>query len=74
MAKLDLVKTYKLYYKAGRKPEIAEFTEINYLAIEGVGEPAGVKFVSKVGALYPLAYGIKKICKEQDNDLIQEVI
>ncbi len=40
----------------------------NYLAIEGKGEPAGELFVSKVEALYPLAYGIKKICKEQDND------
>ncbi len=40
----------------------------NYLAIEGKGEPAGELFVSKVEALYPLAYGIKKICNEQDND------
>ena len=38
------------------------------MSIEGKGEPAGKVFVSKVEALYPLAYGIKKICKEQDND------
>lgn len=35
---------------------------------KGKGEPAGEVFASKVEALYPLAYGIKKICKEQDND------
>lgn len=68
MSKLDLVREYKCYYKAGKKPEIVEFGEANYLAIEGKGEPAGEEFVSKVEALYPLAYGIKKICKEQEND------
>ncbi len=68
MSKLDLVREYKSYYKAGKKPEIVEFGEANYLAIEGKGEPAGEEFVSKVEALFPLAYGIKKICKEQEND------
>jgi hypothetical protein len=68
MSKLDLLKEYKSYYNAGKKPEIVEFDEANYLTIEGIGEPAGKIFVSKVEALYPLAYGIKKICKEQDKD------
>ncbi len=68
MPKLDLTKEYKPYYKAARKPEIVEFTEANYLSIEGKGEPAGKLFVSKVEALYPLAYGIKKICKEDGRD------
>ena len=68
MAKLDLVKEYKAYYKAGAKPEIVEFDTAKYLTIEGKGEPAGEVFVSKVEALYPLAYGIKKVCKEQEND------
>ncbi len=68
MAKLDLVKEYKSYYKAGKKPEVVVFQEANYLTIEGKGEPAGEVFVSKVEALYPLAYGIKKLCKDQDND------
>jgi hypothetical protein len=68
MSKLDLAREYKSYYKAGKKPEIVEFEEANYLAIEGKGEPAGEEFVSKVEALFPLAYGIKKICKEQEND------
>ena len=68
MSKLDLTKEYKSYYKAGSKPEIVEFGKANYLAIEGKGEPAENVFVSKVEALYPLAYGIKKVCKEQNND------
>lgn len=68
MAKLDLLKEYRSYYKAGKKPEIIKLQGANYLSIEGKGEPAGKVFVSKVEALYPLAYGIKKICKEQGND------
>lgn len=68
MAKLDLVKEYKSYYKAGKKPEIVEFHGANYLSIDGKGEPAGEVFVRKVEALFPLAYGIKKVCKEQGND------
>ena len=68
MSKLDLLKEYKSYYNAGKNPEIVEFEEVSYLTIEGIGEPAGKMFVSKVEALYPLAYGIKKICKEQDKD------
>ena len=68
MPKLDLVREYKSYYKAGKKPEIVEFDEANYLSIEGKGEPAGEVFVSKVEALYPLAYGIKKACKKQGKD------
>ena len=68
MSKLDLIKEYKSYYKAGTKPEIVEFGKAGYLAVEGKGEPAGAVFVSKVEALYPLAYGIKKVCKANDND------
>jgi hypothetical protein len=68
MSKLDLVKEYKSYYKAGKKQEIVEFQAANYLSIEGKGEPAGELFVNAVEALYPLAYGIKKICKDQDHD------
>lgn len=68
MTKLDLAKEYKSYYKAGPKPEIVEFDTVRYLTIEGKGEPAGEVFTSKVEALYPLAYGIKKVCKDQRND------
>ena len=68
MAKLDLLKEYKNYYSAGKKPEIQEFGEAVYLTIEGQGEPGGDIFTKKVEALYPLAYGIKKIFKEQGND------
>ena len=68
MAKLDLVKKYKTYYKAGAHPEIVEFDPGKYLTIEGKGEPAGEVFTRKIEALYPPAYGIKKVCKDIGND------
>ena len=66
--KLDLTKEYKEYYKAKTIPSIVEFGEIPYLTLEGKGEPAGEVFTESVETLYPLAYGIKKICKAQRKD------
>lgn len=66
--KLDLTKEYKTYYTAKTVPEIVEFGEIPFLTIEGKGEPAGEVFTKTVEALYPLAYGVKNICKKQSKD------
>jgi hypothetical protein len=38
------------------------------LAIEGKGAPGSREFTAKIEALYPLAYGVKSLCKRQDND------
>ncbi len=67
-SKLDLTREYKGYYSAKLNPEIVEFNKISYLAIEGKGEPGGEEFQSKLEALYPLAYGVKKICKRDGKD------
>ena len=56
LQKFDLLKEYKSCYKAGRKPQIVEFGEVNYLAIEGKGVPAGEIFPRKVEAMYQPAY------------------
>lgn len=66
--KLDLTTKYKQYYTAKSTPVIVESGEIPYLTIEGKGEPAGKIFTKSVETLYPLAYGIKKICKAQGKD------
>ena len=66
--KLDLTKEYKTYYRAKTNPEVVEFGEIPFLTIEGKGEPGGREFTSTVEALYPLAYGVKNICKKQGKD------
>jgi hypothetical protein len=68
MEKLDLTKKYKDYYSATIKAEKANFGKISYLIILGKGEPAGKEFSEKAGAIYPVAYGVKKICKEAIQD------
>lgn len=68
MEKTDLVKQDKAYYSAKKKPEIREFNKLNFLTILGKGEPAGSEFTKAIEALYPLAYGIKKIYKNQEMD------
>jgi len=68
MKKTDLVKQDKEYYSAKKKPEIREFKELNFLTILGKGEPAGTDFTKAVEALYPLAYGVKKIYKQKEMD------
>ena len=68
MEKTDLLKQDKEYYSAKNKPEIKEFDELKFLTIIGKGEPAGIEFTKAIEASYPLAYGIKKIYKNQEMD------
>jgi len=68
MAKIDLAKEDKIYYTARTNPQIVEFSEIPFLAIEGKGEPAGKTFAEAVQALYPLAFGVKNLCKKDNKD------
>ncbi len=68
MTKIDLVKEDKAYYTAKTSPQIIEFPKVSYLTIEGKGEPAGKTFTEAVQALYPLAYGVKGLCKKDGRD------
>lgn len=68
MEKLDFKKAYKNYYSAKDTPELLSFEPIPYLMISGKGEPGGKEFQKATEALFPLAYGIKKICKLQGRD------
>jgi hypothetical protein len=68
MEKTDLVKQDKQYYSAKQKPELRDFAKLNFLTLSGKGEPAGTEFSKAVEALYPLAYGVKKICKLKEMD------
>lgn len=66
--KLDLTKEYKTYYTAKTTPEVVEFNEAQFLTIEGKSAPDSKKFTAKIEALYHIAYGVKNLCKKQDND------
>lgn len=68
ITKLDLTKEDKVYYTAKTTPEIVEFGEAQFLTIEGKGAPQSDEFMAKLGALYPLAYGIKMPMKKEGKD------
>ena len=68
VTKVDLVKEDKTYYTARANPQFIELPKVYCLAIEGKGEPAGKTFTEAVQALYPLAYGIKGLCKKEGRD------
>ena len=66
--KINFAKEYKQYYTAKNTPVIVEFGQIPYLTLEGKGEPAGDVFSKSIKVLYPLAYGVKNICKKERQD------
>jgi hypothetical protein len=70
MEKLDLTRKYKAYYAAKREPTVVEFPEARYLAIEGKGDPNSETFAQKIQTLYPVAYGVKFLCKTKNKDFV----
>jgi len=66
--KLDLAKQDKLYYTAAPEPRLVNFPELNYLALEGQGDPNGEAFRESTEALYTVAYGVKGLCKSEQAD------
>ncbi len=66
--KVDLIKEDKSYYKVGKTPVIVKLNSLPYLSVEGCGAPGGQEFIKKIEALYPIAYGVKRICKGEGKD------
>ena len=57
----DYKKEYKEYYLPKRKPEIVTVPAMNYVAVEGVGDPneEGGAYQQAIGVLYAIAYTVK---------------
>nr|WP_145158946.1 GyrI-like domain-containing protein [Paenibacillus terrae] len=66
--KLDLTKAYPSYYSAPQVTQKCYFDEIPYLTIDGEGDPNGPGFAEATEALYTVAYGIKGMYKQEDQD------
>jgi len=67
--KVDLYKLHKDQYVAPKQPQLVEIEEAKYLAVSDRGEPGGEEFITKIGALYGMAFIIKmprKFAGEQD--------
>ncbi|MEV0245096.1 GyrI-like domain-containing protein [Nocardia sp. NPDC050712] len=68
--KIDLAKSDKHYYTAAAAPQLRTFEACDYLAVTGVGAPAGPEYTEAVTALYRAAYGIKKRAKAAERDFV----
>ena len=68
LLKTDLTKSDPSYYKAGKNPQLIELGEYYYLTIKGQSSPEDTLFLNALQTIYPVAYGIKFLCKAEDND------
>jgi len=68
MEKLDLIKQYKSYFKAPKKPELLDIEPAVYLSVSGKGDPSGKPFAERIEALYSVAYSVKFEYKAQGKD------
>lgn len=68
--KLDLTKTDRAYYKAKQTPSLQEFDAYDYLTIRGQSAPEDKLFTSAIETIYPVAYAVKFICKDKEEDFV----
>ncbi|MHB8859950.1 MAG: GyrI-like domain-containing protein [Thermoleophilia bacterium] len=67
LAKVDLVRELKeLYRPSARKPSIVDVPEMNFLMLDGSGDPAiSQEFQEACGALYGMSYALKFTLKNE---------
>lgn len=68
MEKIDYKKALKhLYQPSAKKVEIVEVPRMNFLMVDGKGDPnTSQSFSDAIGALFPLAYTLKFMVKKGD--------
>ena len=57
--KLDLYKKHIDEYAASKKPVLITVKPASYLCVAGKGAPGGAEFVTRLGALYNVAFTVK---------------
>ncbi len=66
MEKLDLKKTEKEYYKPGKKPEIIEIPEFQFLMVNGTdARPESEGFQNAITTLFSVSYPAKFMSKKE---------
>jgi hypothetical protein len=67
MPKIDFKKEFKELYSASKdKPIILEVPEINYLMIDGQGDPnTSLEYKQAIEALFPVSFKVKFISKKE---------
>lgn len=67
MKKIDFKKELKHLYKpSAKKVEIVDVPRMNFLMVDGEGEPGSTTFQEAIEALFPLAYTLKFMVKRGD--------
>jgi len=64
--KLDYKKAYKDLYLPKKTPSIIDVPRINFVVIEGQGDPNREEFVLQTTALYSFSYAVKMCYKSDD--------
>jgi hypothetical protein len=66
MTKVDHRKEFKqLYNASARKPTILDVPPLNFLMIDGAGKPDRQEFQNAASTIYPVAYSLKFMVREQ---------
>ncbi len=68
MPKIDLKKELKTFYTAPKKPELVDVLPMNFLMIDGQGDPNREEFQQAMEALYSVAYTLKFKAKKAGKD------
>ena len=71
MSKTDLKKELATLYSTGKKdlvPHLVEVPPLQYVMIDGTGDPNSESFGEAMGALYAAAYGVKFASKADGRD------
>ena len=59
MSKIDYKKDFKELYLPKQSPVLIDVPAMNFIMIDGVGDPSGSEYQNAVSALYGLSYTIK---------------
>ena len=70
LRKTDLAKSDPTYYKSTKQPQLVELDTYYYLTMKGQSAPEDQLFLEAIEAIYSVAYGIKFLCKAEDNDFV----
>jgi hypothetical protein len=69
--KTDLKRTLKAHYTAGREPELVDIDEVQFLMVDGEGDPnTAPGYAAALGALYATAYKVKFLEKAAGRDFV----
>ncbi|KMT23374.1 GyrI-like domain-containing protein [Clostridium cylindrosporum] len=66
MNKIDYKKDYKDLYIPKKRPTIIRVPSVNFVILDGEGNPNNEEFAHKVAALYSLSYAVKMSYKTKD--------